>query len=105
MRSLPRPSITTLLQKSVRLSWSFGLFGRSGRSPSCVWLNETNQTNQIDQRNQMSRPRWLFEAIDEIARSSGQIGGDLLGVAGGNIFLQSLKKSEDLHTGRHLAYP
>jgi len=105
MRSLPRPSITTLLQKSVRLSWSFGLFGRSGRSPSCVWLNETNQTYQIDQRNQMSRPRWLFEAIDEIARSSGQIGGDLLGVAGGNIFLQSLKKSEDLHTGRHLAYP
>jgi hypothetical protein len=49
--------------------------------------------------------RWLFEAIDEIARSSGQIGGDLLGVAGGNIFLQSLQKSEDLHAGRHLAYP
>ena len=102
MRSLPRPSITTLLQKSVRLSWSFGLFGLSGRSLSCGYLNETNQTNQIDQ---MLRLRWLFEAIDEIARSSGQIGGDLLGVAGGNIFLQSLKKSEDLHTGRHLAYP
>ena len=49
--------------------------------------------------------RWLFEAIDEIARSSGQICGDLLSVARRNIFLQPLQKSEDLHAGRHLAYP
>jgi hypothetical protein len=49
MRSLPRPSISTLLQKSIRLSCSFGLFDRSGRSLSCVWLNETNQRNQMGQ--------------------------------------------------------
>jgi hypothetical protein len=46
---LPTPVISTLLQKSASLSCSFGLFGLSGRSLSCVWLNETNQTNQMGQ--------------------------------------------------------
>jgi hypothetical protein len=32
-------------------------------------------------------PSGSLRAIDEIARSREQIGGDLLGVAGGNIFL------------------
>src|SRR4029077_4998727 len=50
-------------------------------------------------------PSGSLRAIDEIARSREQIGGDLLGVAGGNIFLQSRQKTEDLHAGRHLAYP
>jgi hypothetical protein len=44
-----------------------------------------------------------FRAIDEIAWSRGRIGGDLLGVAGGNIFLQSLQELENLHVGRSLA--
>jgi len=46
-----------------------------------------------------------LRAIDEIARSGGKFGGDLLGVAGGNIFLQSPQEPEDLHAGRHLADP
>ena len=52
--------------------------------------------------------RWrdgLFWAIDEIAWHCGRIGGDLLRVTGGDIFLQSLQQSEDLHAGRHLADP
>ena len=73
-----------------------------------MWLNETNQTNQIDQRNQTDqilRLRWLLRAIDKIARSRGPIGGDLLSMAGRDIFLQSPQKPEDLQTGRDLAYP
>ena len=46
---IPTTVISTLLQKSASLSCSCGLFGRSGRSLSCVWLNETNQTNQMGQ--------------------------------------------------------
>ena len=46
---LPTPVISTFLQRSARLSCSFGLFGRSGCSLSCVWLNKTNQTNQMGQ--------------------------------------------------------
>jgi hypothetical protein len=47
----------------------------------------------------------ITRGIDEVPRSRGQIGGDLLGVAGRDIFFQSLQESEDFHGGRHLAYP
>ena len=43
--------------------------------------------------------------IDEIARSRRQIGVDLLGMAGGDIFFQSFQESQNLHVRGHLAYP
>jgi hypothetical protein len=55
--------------------------------------------------DQILRFHRLFRAIDEIARSCGQISDDLLGVTGGDIFLQPFQKSEDLHGRRHFAYP
>jgi|APIni6443716594_1056825.scaffolds.fasta_scaffold1854335_1 hypothetical protein len=49
--------------------------------------------------------RWLIEAIDKVSRSRGHISGDLLGLAGRDIFLQSSQESEKLHGGRRFTYP
>ena len=48
---------------------------------------------------------WWLGAIDEVARSRGDIGGDLLGMAGRDIFLQASQKPDDFHTGRGFADP
>ena len=49
--------------------------------------------------------RWLIEAIDKISRSRGHISGDLLGLAGRDIFLQPSQESGKFHSGRHFTYP
>jgi hypothetical protein len=49
--------------------------------------------------------RWLIEAIDQISRSRGHISGDLLSLAGRDIFLQPSQESEKLHGGRRFTYP
>jgi hypothetical protein len=49
--------------------------------------------------------RGLIEAIDKISRSRGHISGDLLGLAGRDIFLQPPQESEKLHGGRRFTYP
>ena len=98
--SLGYPAYCSPIVQAVRISEA--LASHNSVSPYCL--------DNIDFREpydmvQILRLRWLFRAIDEIARSRGQIGGNLLGLTGGNIFLQSLHESEDLHAGRHLAYP
>ena len=49
--------------------------------------------------------RWLIKAINEISRSRGDIGGDLLSLAGRDIFLQSSQESGEFHSGRYFTYP
>lgn len=49
--------------------------------------------------------RWLFEAIDKISSSRGHISGDLLGLAGRDIFLQPSQESGEFHSGRYFTYP
>ena len=49
--------------------------------------------------------RYLLRAVDEIAGWRRELSGNLLGLAGRDIFLQPLQEPLELHRGRHLANP